>query len=141
MMSRTGNESAVRFDFTLVEVLLAVMVLAIGLGGVLTAYAKAAGTIRVAQDNVEAFLLLKEKMTEIELQQKQNGALPAGRREGIFAEPFHNYAWETEVRAGPEAALVEVVTTVRQIHSGRHFSLATYLPRDRGLGRPGHGEP
>ena len=39
------------------------------------------------------------------------------------------------------AGLVEVVATVRQIHSGRHFSLATYLPRDRGVRRPGHGEP
>jgi Tfp pilus assembly protein PilV len=127
-MSRTGDQRHARQPFTLVEVLLAVLVLAIGLGGVLAAYTKAAGTIRAAQDNVEAFLLLKEKMAELELQYRRTLALVPGRFEGEFEEPFQYYTWETEVRPGPDQSLLEVSAMVRQQNSGRQVSVATYFP-------------
>jgi len=120
--------------FTLVEVLLAITILAIGLGGVLAGYANAATTLRRAQDSVEASLLLKERMAGLELQFRENNGLLSGTTEGECDPPFHLYAWQTEVRRGPDEGLLEVSVTIRHLQNGRSYTLSTYFPAEKAQG-------
>ena len=117
-----------RRRFTLVEVLLAVSVLAVGMVGVLAAYAKSADTLRITKENVDAYHLLKQTVAEARLDALRPGPIAYGQREGQFDPPYSNFAWRLEIRPGPEddeVAEVEGVV-VNQIN-GRSYSLTTYI--------------
>jgi type II secretion system protein I len=116
--------------FTLVEVLLAVAILSVGIVGVLAAYAKSAETLRIAQDHIEAFGLLKQKMSELEVDVRRGRHLGSGRSQGEFAGAMASYTWELEVSAGPAEYLDTVVLTVKHKSRPRTYSLATYLENE-----------
>jgi type II secretion system protein I len=116
--------------FTLVEVLLAVAILSLGIVGVLAAYAKSADTLRIAQDHIEAFALLKQKMSEIETDVRRGRYLASGRSEGEFEGAMASYTWELEVSQGPAEYLDAVVLTVKHKNRERTYALATYLENE-----------
>ena len=113
--------------FTLIEVLLAVSILAIGIIGVLRAYATSVDALEVGQENIDAVCLLKEKMSEIEQDAlKQKGVLPetsTGEFEGNFAD----YKWELDIKPSTVDSLNEVKLTVFHKENTRKFTLWTYM--------------
>ena len=97
MILRIGNKSA----FTLIEVLLTITILAIGMVGVLRAYATMISAMETAQYNIDAACLLKAKMGGIEEDAiTDRGTLPrqnAGRianDRGIRADNDYPNNWE-----------------------------------------------
>lgn len=112
---------------TLVEILLAVVVLSIGVAGVLRAYAGSVQTLEITQENIEAINLLKEKMAEIQQEIIEEKGLSAGSSTGDFEGGLKNYAWESVVQPGPHESLHELRLVVYQPGQTRQFSLATYV--------------
>ena len=85
--------------FTLVEVMLAVSILAIGLVGVLRAYAVLVGGLEAAQDSVKAICLLKDKMAEIEEEALKDVNIPAGVNTGGFDTYGETFEWASTTKA------------------------------------------
>ena len=117
--------------FTLIEVTLAAALLSVGMIGVLAAYAKAADTLRIAQNHLEATSLLARQMAQVEEENRRQAALPRGRSEGTFSDPYADFKWTLEISAGPFAHLDRAVLTVEHETSGRTYSLATLFPNEK----------
>lgn len=83
MISRIGNEDQVS-GFTLIEVLLAVSILAIGLVGVLRVYATSTTAMEKAQYDMDSVFLLKTAMGQIEEKALTHGDIVPGVSEGEF---------------------------------------------------------
>lgn len=70
--------------FTLIEVLLTVSILAVGLVGVLRAYATSTNAMERSQYDLDAVFLLKEKMGQIEEKALIQGGMVPGFSKGEF---------------------------------------------------------
>ena len=121
-MSRIGNNQGI----TLIEILLAVVILSVGIAGVLQAYAVAVTTLETGQDYVDAIQLLKAKMAEIEQKAIEEKGLSAGLSRGEFEEGLGDYQWEWEAQPTPLESLHELKLVVSSPHKNRQFSLITY---------------
>lgn len=110
---------------TLVEVLLAVVILSVGMVGVLRAYGACVGTLEVNRDVVNTIELLKEKMAEIEQGAVEQGGLSAGGSSGRFEGDWEDYAWESKTQTTSEEGLYELTLTVSS--PARQLSLITYV--------------
>ncbi len=112
---------------TLVEVLLAVVILSVGIAGVLQAYAVAVTTLETGQDYVDAIQLLKAKMAEIEQKAIEEKGLSVGLSQGEFEEGLGDYQWEWEARPTPLESLHELKLVISSPPKNRQFSLITYV--------------
>jgi len=66
--------------YSLIEVLMAVSILSIGIIGVIGGFSTSVGVLEKGQENIEAYSLLREKMSEIEEKSlEENGHYPAYR--------------------------------------------------------------
>ena len=81
MISRIGSKKG----FTLIEVLVAVSILAVGLVGVLRAYATSASVMERAQYDMDAVFLLKTAMGQIEEKAMTEKKMVPGTTNGAFA--------------------------------------------------------
>ncbi len=111
---------------TLVEVLLAVVVLSVGLAGVLRAYAASIGALEVSRETVVAIELLKEKMADVEQEMIEQGGISAGSASGGFdgKSVDYNWAWGTTTTA--QEGLYELTMSVVRADGVRQVSLVTY---------------
>ncbi len=113
-----------RCGFTLIEVLVAVVILSTGIVLILSAYDSSLAALRSANDSMRAHLLLKEKLDSAEL------ATFCGTSAGEFADIAGDYAWRMKVSTpiGHEDTTArEVVVTVWRKDGGREHTLATYV--------------
>jgi len=114
---------------TLVEVLLAVVILSIGIAGVLRAYAASIGALEISRDTVNTIELLKEKMADVEQDMIEQGGISAGSARGQFAEEFKDYNWTWEARTSAREGLCELAMSIFRGENGtRQFSVVTYAP-------------
>lgn len=111
---------------TLVEILLAVVILSVGIAGVLQAYAVAVTTLETGQDYIDAIQLLKAKMAEIEQKAIEEKGLSVGLAQGEFEEGPGDYQWEWEVQPTPLESLHELKLVISSPSKSRQFSLITY---------------
>ncbi|GEM_PF-2663574 len=111
---------------TLVEVLLAVVVLSVGLVGVLRAYAASISALEVSQETVNTVELLKEKMAEIEEDALEDGGISAGSASGQFDGEFTDYHWTWGTTATAQEGLYALTMSVARDDSARQASLDTY---------------
>ncbi|MFA5143632.1 MAG: prepilin-type N-terminal cleavage/methylation domain-containing protein [Candidatus Omnitrophota bacterium] len=144
---RTGAANN-RYGFTLVEVLVAVTILAVGMVGVISAYISLMNGITASGFTVDSVYLLKDRMADIEKEAIENLGPSSGVRNGLFGEDYPAYRWKTEVsdvmkeadksekKAGVKGAENEIKETLCQISvvvssgaapSARNLSLYTYL--------------
>ncbi|MDD5136192.1 MAG: prepilin-type N-terminal cleavage/methylation domain-containing protein [Candidatus Omnitrophica bacterium] len=91
--SRTGENKRA---FTLVEVLVAVLILAVGMMGVIRAYITLANGIIASGFTVDASYLLKDKMADLEKEAIENLGLPPGSRGGVFADDYSHFSWKAD---------------------------------------------
>lgn len=116
---------------TLVEVLLAVVVLSVGMVGVLRAYATSVGALEISRETVNTIELLKEKMADIEQTMIEQGGVSAGSASGQFEGESGDYGWTWEAGTTARESLCELALSVFRIDDGaRQFSVVTYA-RDK----------
>lgn len=111
---------------TLVEVLLAVVVLSVGLVGVLRAYAASLGALEVSRETVVTIELLKEKMADVEQEMIDQGGISAGSASGRFDGKFADYNWAWGTTATAQEGLYELTMSVVRADGARQVSLVTY---------------
>ncbi|MGE5279542.1 MAG: type II secretion system protein [Deltaproteobacteria bacterium] len=88
--------------FTLVELLVAAAVIAVGMVYVLGAFGRCVTALAASHNMVTATYLLEGKLFELaELYRQENGA-EEGTTEGAFEEPYARFTW-TRVAAGVAA--------------------------------------
>ncbi len=107
--------------FTLLEVLLATVILAGGLLIVLQAINRSIRGVALSRQYTIASLLAQQKLAELEA-----GLLSAGETEGDFGEEYPDYLWEISVmgRGELDVDLEEVTLVVSW--AGRSLSVTTY---------------
>jgi len=131
-MSRIGSSQTFSCKgFTLVEIMLTVTILSIGLIGILRAYAASLNALDAAQESIESSCLLKDKMAEIELKEKEDNGLPEEISHGRFGGGFDNYQWELDIHSLPGVKLNEATVTVYRDGHTRRYSLVTYVYEKR----------
>lgn len=92
MMSGTGNRA-----FTLLEVMVAVVILATGMIGIIRAYAIMIDALEAADYSAESVCILKEKMFEAKKEAVEEGNLLTGEKEGNIKGEYGDFAWKTVV--------------------------------------------
>lgn len=98
-MSPTGNNS--RTGFTLIEVLVALVILATGIVVVLRAFQTSAVALGEARDRMWATLLIGEKLSDIEAFVYDNPGLLPESSEGRFTGLYRDFLWRCEVGDPP----------------------------------------
>lgn len=121
MMSITGNKG-----FTLVEVLVAVVIFAVGIVAVSRAYVVSADALGIGRESAQALCLLKQKMSELEFSSIENDGLATGVSSGAFEGDDVAFEWAYEVKTAM-FKLNELSVDVRKTGGRRHFTLATYV--------------
>lgn len=116
-----------REGLTLVEIVLAVVILSIGMAGVLRAYAGSVRILEISQENIEAMNLLRAKMSDIQQEMIEEKGLSAGSSTGNFEGDFSNYVWELAVQPDLTQGLHELHLAVYHPDQTRQFSLTTYV--------------
>jgi type II secretion system protein I len=113
-----------RSGFTLVEVLVAAAILAIGISAGVRTMGALAQASAAAADRQTAVRLAGERMANIEAVEGVN----SGNTQGDFQdEPrFH---WQQQINAADQPGVLEVVVTItwREGSLDRHYPVTTYL--------------
>lgn len=84
--------------FTLVEVFIAVAVIAVGMVFILGAFSQCMSALTTAQKMTTANYLLNVKMWEIDLNHTANDGSEEGEWEGAFDAPYQDFNWTHVVR-------------------------------------------
>ncbi len=127
---RCGRRSG---GFTLVEALLAGVVLAIAGAGIGYGMGQAVQTARVAREYEQAAMLLDAVVTRIDLIGPER-LLSTGPMQGSFDEPWQAYSWQAAIESGELMDLYNVRVSVRWGH--REVEAVTRLYDPPGA-RPG----
>ena len=83
--------------FTLIEVMLTVTILAVGIIGVIRAYAAMVNTLEAADSSIGAVCLLKDRIFEIEKRALEEVNLSSGGGSGEFKGGYGAFKWNAEV--------------------------------------------
>jgi prepilin-type N-terminal cleavage/methylation domain-containing protein len=114
MTSRTGNNA-----FTLIEVLVASVILFAGLGAVLKAYSMAVTALDSAADVLVSTAWLRDKVAVMELQGKDGSALMSSG--GEIRLEGRDYRWDVDAREQaitPDLKLLSAVIRITRFPSG-----------------------
>jgi type II secretory pathway pseudopilin PulG len=117
-----------RRGFTLVEALVAGMILALGVAVIGTSVSRAYGSLSDARDERRAAMLLDELLTKIDLIGPARIA-SEGPRQGQFDDADERFSWSIDIQSRPQGHLYEVTVTLSWPSDGRHKSvrIQTYL--------------
>ncbi len=123
MNSRGQQESG----FTLLEVMIALVIVATVLVSLLGLQARTISMGDRQQKLTRATMLAQERMTEIEIADTGSGRDDEGR----FEEPFALYRWQVKYNPTPLASVSEVTVTVAWGEEGSNedVSLTSFLFR------------
>lgn len=95
--------------FTLIEMIVATLLLAIGVAGALAAFSSATKAAVTAEGLHTATLLAQRKMSDIEQQASQ---ITGGDQQGDFGDEYPGYHWQETVEATDYQNLFKVTVTV-----------------------------
>jgi general secretion pathway protein I len=121
---RAPSTRAKRPGFTLIEVLVAAAVLAIGISAGVRTLGALTRSTAAAEDRITAVRLATERLALLEADEQ----VAAGETSGAFAsEP--RFQWRQEVAAASEPGLLEATVTIlwQDGQVPRHYSVTTYL--------------
>jgi general secretion pathway protein I len=116
--------------FTLVEMIVATVLLAIGVVAALSAFSSATQATTAANQVQTASLLARRHLSETEL---QADSLTGGDQEGDFGDEFHGYHWRQSVEATDYPNLFKVTVTVQWGAAAQPHerAITTYLRNDQ----------
>lgn len=103
--------------FTLVEVVVATVVLSLGLIGALTAFSMASRAAAASRNDTIISLLAQQKLAEVQLEDRN--ALAPGATSGDFGEDYPDYRWQLTVEEPDELNVVAVHLVIFAPQSGR----------------------
>ena len=131
MISGIGNKFSQNQGFTLIEVLVATVILFAGLAAVLGAYSSAVTALDRASDVLMATHILQERAAELDLAAgPDRRGLTAGS--GLQAEGVFRYSWSVTCRPVATAAGVElseaVIEARRDLRADRHSLVTQWAP-------------
>lgn len=98
--------------FTLLEVMIALAVVAIALVTLLGAGSRSIDVHGRLQKITQATLLAQQRMSEIEIQAAGGSGLPLLEEEGVFEAPFEQFRWRVLYEDSPLPQLKIVTVTV-----------------------------
>ena len=84
--------------FTLVEVLVAIVILATGLLLVIEGMGRSQTAIKISENLVQASFLLEQKITELEMEVLSRKKLPFGSDEGKLKIPGREFLWHYQIK-------------------------------------------
>ena len=105
--------------FTLIEITIALLVMAIGLVGLLALFPLGFDASKKATDITEVTILAQQKMEEIKLGCRTAGSWDAGEYNGTFGTT--GYGWEVVITDEPPE-LCKIVLTVSWTRRGRSYA-------------------
>ena len=113
----------------MIEIMIAVIILAFGIVGIIRSYSICISALGISSDYIDAICLSKEKMAEIELEKIESPALREGVCQGQFEGRYERFKWKTEIiPAGREdLSLVKVSISNERVNPVREFALFTYV--------------
>ena len=117
-----------RAGFTLIEMIIAAILLVVGVAGALGAIGASTRTAAYADQIQTAALLAQRQMAETASQPSTLSA--GGDQEGTFDDPYSNYHWKQSVESTDYPNLFKVTVTVTW-GTGSHRELTTYLRSDQ----------
>ncbi len=106
-----------RGGFTLVEVLVATAVLALGLVAALTAFSIASRVRAVSSNDTVVALLAQQKLAEVQVLGRAQ--LPAGTEQGDFGPEFSDYIWRLTVHEPNRLNVVPVDLMISTVEAGK----------------------
>ncbi|MHB9023282.1 MAG: type IV pilus modification PilV family protein [Armatimonadota bacterium] len=121
---RSNGQSGAR-GITLLEVIVAMVILSIGIAGTLQAFSACMRTSKAAETYTLAASLAQQAISEMARQP----ALEAGEYSGTFAEPDEDYSWTADVLQANSDGLLPVRVTVTWGPEAKQsqYELRTYL--------------
>jgi type II secretion system protein I len=121
-----GNRSSA--GFTLIEVVVATVILASALVAALATYGSELRTLARARETAVAMDLAEDRLAAVELYALDRlPNVPDSLEEGAFGAPFDAYRWETAARTLSGQDLAELTVRVRWSPDGA-YELVTVLP-------------
>ena len=110
------------------EILLVVLILAVGLSVVLSSFGSSLDGLGTSAAYTKALALLEERLWELEAK----GSIAPGSFTGQFSEEDGNFRWEVKASEPTAIGLCETQVTVSWEQRGRPraVSVATYLKRE-----------
>jgi prepilin-type N-terminal cleavage/methylation domain-containing protein len=116
-----------RSGFTLLEVVIAILILSTALVGWVATFGSELRTLSQARTVVVAVELAEDRLAAIELYARNRlPSIPDSLRRGTFAAPFAEYGWTAESNSMSGQELVEVTVVVTG--PGASHELRTVLP-------------
>lgn len=100
-----------RRGFTLVELVVAFLILTIGVVAILELVSQSALNARYAKDRTTAVTLAQQKLEELMAQPD----LAAGEMEGDFGDAYPQFRWRAQVKEVSDTALSEMGIALRHI--------------------------
>lgn len=118
----------------MLELLVAMAVLAIGIVGVLQAFSFSTLTVKAAESNSNMALLAQRVACELE----RLPNLETGPLSGSFGTDLPDYTWEAQIQQSPEANLYRTeIRVIRRVgSSAKFFRLFTCLRSTEQSGSP-----
>ncbi len=113
-MSRAGLQRG----FTLVEVLIATVIIAIGLLGALTAFSMASRVTAASAHDTLVSALAQQRLAEIRALAKTD-ELPSGTTTGDFGKDYPGYSWRMVVGDPDELHIRRVDVTIYAPQAGK----------------------
>jgi len=127
MMSRIGNQYKISVisdkGLTLIEVMLAVSILAIGIVGVLRAFAGSVTTLEAGQFSIDSVKLLKQKITDVQIILLEDGKNARRSDRG----ELEDFSWEWSIKSTAVEGLNELNIEVTHKFNPRVLSTKTYV--------------
>lgn len=125
--------------FTLVEVLVAVVILAVSIVAVLSAFNHSLYAFGESRNVLKANMLIMDKMSEMDLLAAREGEIAAEESNGSFSDENRDFQWECRVTRVSEPAgigsdpvtLNQVDLTVWREGSQRRYSACTFIRTEK----------
>lgn len=113
--------------FTVIEMIVAMLLLGIGVTGAVMAISGTSGSSAVSRDLTVLSLLAQRRLAEAEAEAAYLGQWTEGVDEGDFGEDYPDYRWEQEVAATDTTDLLQITVVVHHTegNSERTFELTT----------------
>ena len=118
-----------QLGFTLIEMIVATLILALAITGALSAISNSTRAVEVGERLQTAALLAQNKLTELELETTN---MMSGEQQGDFGEEYPTYRWRTQTDTTEFEKLFKVTLIVSwgENNQGSEREFVTYLRND-----------
>ena len=112
--------------FTLIEMVVAIVLLALGVVGALACISSATRSTSISSEYTTAALLAQQKLAEVEAQPDQ---IQGGEQSGDFGEEYSNFSWRQNIESSNIASLMRVTLSIewKSGASQRQAQFVTYV--------------